>query len=104
MPSGTSVPISAASGSGSPLPAALDWVTAPQRVAVVETADAVACGWADGVLTRFSIQGGRVRGWCQDRRSAAEAAPLLAQTPPQWREFAGHAALLAARLAAADSQ
>jgi excinuclease ABC subunit C len=83
--------------------AALDWVTAPQRVAVIETtgADAVACGWADGVLIRFSIQGGRIRGWCQDRRSAAEAAALLARTPPQWREFAGHTALLAARLTVA---
>jgi excinuclease ABC subunit C len=83
--------------------AALDWVTAPQRVAVIEAtgADAVACGWADSLLIQFSIQDGRIRGWCQDRASAAEAAPVLARTPPQWREFAGHAALLAARLTAA---
>jgi excinuclease ABC subunit C len=82
---------------------ALDWVTAPQRVVVLEAggADAVACGWADGALVRFAVRGGRVRGWDQDRASAAEAAPLLAQTPPPWREFAEQNARLAARLSAA---
>jgi excinuclease ABC subunit C len=81
---------------------ALDWVTAPQRVVVAEPggADAVACGWADGVLVRFAIRGGRIRGWHQERASAAQAAPLLAGTPPAWREFADHSASLAARLCA----
>jgi excinuclease ABC subunit C len=81
---------------------ALDWVTAPQRVALVEpgSADAVACGWADGVLVRFAIRGGRISSWHQECVSAAEAAPLLAQTPAAWREFAGQNARLAARLIA----
>lgn len=81
--------------------AALDWVTAPQRVVAAEPAEAVACGWADGVLIRFTIRGGRVRDWCSDRLTAADAAPLLARTPERWREFADQNATLAARLATA---
>jgi excinuclease ABC subunit C len=83
---------------------ALDWVTAPPRVVVVKPgeADAVACGWADGVLVRFAICGGRIRNWSQDRASAAQAAPLLARTPPPWREFADHNASLAASLVTPD--
>ncbi len=82
---------------------ALDWVTAPQRVVAIEPAAvaAVACGWADGVLVRFAIRGGRIRSWNSDRVGAAGASPLLAQTPPPWREFAGQAAKLAARLSPA---
>jgi excinuclease ABC subunit C len=82
--------------------AGLDWVTAPQRVVAAEPSDAVACGWADGVLIRFTIRTGRICEWCQDRRSRADAAPLLAQTPPRWREFAEQNARLAARLSAAS--
>ena len=80
--------------------AALEWVTAPQRVVAIEAADteAIACGWAGGVLVRFAIRAGRVRGWGEAHRSRTEAAPLLAQTPPEWREFASHNARLAARL------
>ena len=81
--------------------AGLDWVTAPQRVATGAPTDAIACGWADGVLVRFAIRAGRVRGWCQAHRSRTEAAPLLAETPPEWREFASDNASLAARLSAA---
>lgn len=81
---------------------ALGWVTAPQRAAVAEPVDAIACGWADGVLTRFEIKGGRIRGWRQSRTSETEAAPLLAETPAGWREFAAHNARLAARLCAAS--
>lgn len=85
--------------------AALTWVTAPQRVVALDaaTADAVACGWADGVLIRFTITGGRVRGWCSESLSAVAAAPLLAETPPQWREFAEQNAKLAGRLAGAHA-
>jgi excinuclease ABC subunit C len=79
---------------------ALDWVTAPQRVVAAEPAEAIACGWADGVLIRFTIRAGRIRDWCSDRRSAAEAAPLLAQTPLHLREFTEQNARLAARLTA----
>lgn len=83
---------------------ALDWVTAPQRVVALEPAgtDAVACGWADGVLVTFAVSSGRIRGWSQDRASADAATPLLAQTPPRWREFADHNARIAARLSAAS--
>jgi excinuclease ABC subunit C len=83
---------------------ALDWVTAPQRVVLLDPggADTVASGWADGVLVSFAVRGGRIRGWSQDRASAAEAVPLLAQTPPRWREFADQNARLAARLSAAS--
>jgi excinuclease ABC subunit C len=80
--------------------AALDWVLAPQRVAVAEPADAVACGWADGVLTRFTVRNGRIRGWSEGRAAAAEAGPLLAQTPRRLREFAAENARLAAYLSA----
>jgi excinuclease ABC subunit C len=76
----------------------LGWVTAPQRAAVAEPTDAIACGWADGVLTRFEISGGRIRAWRLRRQSEAKAAPLVAATPPYWREFADHNARLAARL------
>jgi excinuclease ABC subunit C len=83
---------------------ALDWVTAPQRVVLPEPggADTVACGWADGVLVRLAVRGGRIRGWRQDRASAAEASSLVARTPPPWREFAEQNARLAARLSAAS--
>jgi excinuclease ABC subunit C len=80
---------------------ALRWVTAPQRAALPQHIDAVACGWADDVLSRFEIRGGRICGWHQQLQSEAAAAPLLAATPPEWREFAAHSARLAANLAAA---
>jgi excinuclease ABC subunit C len=83
---------------------ALGWVTAPQRVAVAEPVDAVACGWAHGVLTRFEISGGRIRSWNQSRRSEVEAAPLVVATPQDWREFADHNARLAAHLAGATAR
>jgi excinuclease ABC subunit C len=84
---------------------ALDWVTAPQRVVVpgAAEADAVACGWASGLLVRFRIRGGRIRGWSCDRRPAAQAASLLDQTPLRWREFAEQNARLAALLATGDA-
>jgi excinuclease ABC subunit C len=83
--------------------ATLDWIIAPQRVAATESTDALACGWANGVLVRFTIQGGRIRAWCQQHRSHGDAAALLAQTPPHWREFADQNAKLAARLSAGAS-
>ncbi len=54
------------------------------------------------MLVGFEIRDGRVRSWCSARKPAAEAAPLLAQTPPQRREFAAQSARLAARLGSAD--
>lgn len=82
--------------------AALGWVASPQRVAVPEPVDGEACGWADGVLVRFMIRDGRIRGWRRELAEAAEAAPLIARTPAPWREFAEHNARLAARLSVAS--
>jgi excinuclease ABC subunit C len=82
---------------------ALGWVTAPQRAAIAEPTDAIACGWAESGLTRFEISGGRIRWWRQHQQPAAKAAPLLAATPPEWREFAAHNASLAARLRSVSS-
>jgi excinuclease ABC subunit C len=62
--------------------------------------DAVACGWADGVLARFEIRAGRIRSWDQVSKSEADAAPQVTATPRQWREFATQGASLAARLEA----
>jgi excinuclease ABC subunit C len=78
--------------------AALDWATCPQRVAVLGGGDAEVAGWADGVLVRFEIAEGRMNGWRQYQRSRAQADRWLAQTPPQWREFAAENAALAVSL------
>ena len=79
--------------------AACTWITSPQQVAVLTTGDADACGWSGGILTRFQIRSGRIRGWQQLSQAHEEAAPALDATPAQWREFAQRAAVLAARLA-----
>jgi excinuclease ABC subunit C len=55
-------------------------------------------GWADGLLVRFEIGGGRMRTWIQRSCSQAEARRHVAATPPEWAEFAGRNAELAARL------
>jgi len=78
--------------------AALDWVTCPQRVTVPAGGDALVAGWADGVLVRFEIAGGRMSGWRQYQRTRAQADRWLARTPPHWREFAAENAALAAAL------
>ncbi len=79
--------------------AALDWVTCPQRVATLDGGDAEVAGWADGLLVRFEIAGGRMCGWRQYQRTRAQADRWLARTPPQWREFAAENAALASSLA-----
>jgi excinuclease ABC subunit C len=81
--------------------AALDWVACPQRVTVLDGGNAEVAGWADGVLVRFEIAEGRMRGWRQYRRSRAQADQWLARTPLHWREFAAENAALAAALAGA---
>jgi excinuclease ABC subunit C len=80
--------------------AAVDWVTCPQRAATGDQSDAEIAGWADGLLVRFKVAGGRMCGWRQYSCTAAQAQRWLAATPPSWREFADRNALLAARLAA----
>jgi excinuclease ABC subunit C len=78
---------------------AIEWITSPQRVTSPEPVDVEVSGWADGVLVRFQIQGGRVRTWTQRRCTAAGARRHLATTPAGWAEFARRSAVLAARLA-----
>jgi excinuclease ABC subunit C len=76
---------------------ALDWVTGEQKVTRAQD-DADVCGWADGVLVRFEIRGGRMRGWRQRPCGAAAARRHLAGTPAGWTPFARRNAELAARL------
>jgi excinuclease ABC subunit C len=75
--------------------AAIDWVSAEQRVTALEPYDAEICGWCDGVLVRFTVRGGRMTQWSIRRcgRPATDA------TPPEWAEFAQANAELAAQLA-----
>jgi excinuclease ABC subunit C len=78
---------------------ALAWVTAEQKVTRSAPEDFDVCGWADGALVRFTIRGGRLSGWYQDRCDAAAARRQQAATPPEWAAFAQRNAELAARLA-----
>jgi len=81
---------------------ALDWITAEQKVAVAERCDLDVYGWADEVLVRFEVRGGRLSGWSQ-RACGAQAArrhlaPAGQDRAPAWTAFAARAAELAARL------
>ncbi len=78
--------------------AALDWVTAPQRATTATRHEATVHGWADGLLSTFTIRGGRLCEWSQRPCSATTAKPRLADTPPEWRPFAQRNATLAAAL------
>ena len=53
---------------------ALAWVTAEQKVTRATPDDFDVCGWADGLLIRFAVRGGRLSGWAQ-RACAAAAGP-----------------------------
>ena len=77
---------------------AVAWVTSVQRVTGPEAPDVDAAGWADGVLVRFLVRSGRMRGWSQRACDRALARRYLAETPPVWADFAGRNAELAARL------
>lgn len=76
--------------------AAIEWVVAEQKVAVLEPSDLDVYGWVDGVLVQFEIRGGRFSEWQYRRCSAATAGPMLAATPIVWRRFAYRNAALAA--------
>lgn len=78
--------------------AALDWITCPQRASTLEPVEARVAGWADGVLVRFEIRGGRLTGWRQFARTRAQADAWLTATPSGWRDFADRNAALAAQL------
>jgi excinuclease ABC subunit C len=82
---------------------ALDWVTGEQKVTAPASADFGVHGWADGMLTSFSVRGGRLTEWTQRACDAPSARGQLAATPAEWAEFARRNAELAARLAGAAS-
>jgi excinuclease ABC subunit C len=74
--------------------AALDWVVAPQRVTAPPTeADEDVTGWADDVLVRFRIRGGRLRSW-EQRRSGRPAGDTAGAWEPFLRRNAELAAVL----------
>jgi excinuclease ABC subunit C len=83
--------------------AALDWVVCPQRAAVLDRVNATVAGWSDGLLVKFEVAHGSLRGWQQLPATQAQATHLLDVTPPGWREFAHRNAALASRLAAATA-
>jgi excinuclease ABC subunit C len=85
--------------------AALDWITAEQKVTQAEPSDFDVHGWAGGVLVRFEVRRGRLCGWTQRACGAATARRHLAAAPdgegacgPAWSDFARRTAELAARL------
>ena len=78
--------------------AALDWVTAQQRVARPGTGDCTAYGWADGLLVCFTIRDGRLTGWSQRACTATTARRHLDATSAEWTDFAARNADLAVRL------
>jgi excinuclease ABC subunit C len=77
---------------------ALAWVTAEQKVTRAAPDDFDVCGWADGLLIRFTVRGGRLSGWTQRACGVAAARRHVAATPPEWAGFARRNAELAARL------
>lgn len=77
---------------------ALAWITQEQKVYRPGGGQAVACGYADGLLLRLEIRDGRLDGWRIRQASESHAANLTAATPPQWQAFAQRNAELAARL------
>jgi excinuclease ABC subunit C len=78
---------------------AVDWIAAEQKAALLEPRDFDVHGWADGVLVRFEMRGGRLAGWTQRACAQAEARATVAATPAGWAAFARRNAELAARLA-----
>jgi excinuclease ABC subunit C len=77
---------------------ALAWVTAEQKVTTATPDDFDVCGWAHGLLIRFTIRGGRLSGWTERACGAAAARRDVDATPPEWAGFARRNAELAARL------
>jgi excinuclease ABC subunit C len=73
---------------------AVRWVTAVQRATTLDPVDLVFHAWADGMLVRFAVRGGRLCEWATRRtRNAPTAGP-----PPAWAAFAERNAALAAAL------
>jgi excinuclease ABC subunit C len=83
---------------------AVEWVMSTQRVTTSDGADLDIHGWQDGLLVSFAIRAGRMHDWRQRACRAERAGPLLAATPPAWRDFAQRNAELAVRLRATSAQ
>jgi excinuclease ABC subunit C len=77
---------------------ALAWIAQEQKVYRADGGQAVACGYADGLLLRLEVRDGRLDGWRVRRATPASAALMVTDTPPQWRAFAQRNAELAAKL------
>jgi excinuclease ABC subunit C len=77
----------------------LDWVTAPQRVSLLEPVDCDIVGWSDEMMVTFGMRAGRLSRWSQQRCARSEAEAGLADSPPEWARFARRNAELAAALA-----
>ncbi|MGY1602303.1 nucleotide excision repair endonuclease [Geodermatophilus sp. SYSU D00815] len=73
--------------------AGVDWVVAPQRVTATG-GDEDVTGWADDVLVRLRVRGGRLRGW-EQRRCARPADGGSGPWAPFLRRNAELAAVLA---------
>jgi excinuclease ABC subunit C len=77
---------------------AFDWIVAEQKVSWLEPHAVEVCGWAEGVLVRFELRGGRMCTWTQRASSEQAALARVAATPVMWQAFAQRNAELAARL------
>jgi len=77
---------------------AIDWVVSEQKAALPEPRDYDIHGWADGVLVRFDVRGGRLCAWRQRACSEAAVRAQVTATPAAWAQFAHRNAELAARL------
>jgi excinuclease ABC subunit C len=81
---------------------AVDWIVADQRVTTLTAGpDHDVHGWADGLLVRFQMRGGRLDRWEQRPATQAAARRYLDATPPEWSGFATRNAELARVLAPA---
>jgi excinuclease ABC subunit C len=77
---------------------AVGWIAAEQKATLLEPKDFDVYGWADGVLVRFEVRGGRLCAWGQRPCAETAAQPRIAATPAAWAVFAQRNAELAARL------
>jgi excinuclease ABC subunit C len=77
---------------------AIEWITSPQRVTRPDPDGFDVCGFADGVLVRFEVRGGRLCTWTQRACAPVEARLHVTGSPAAWADFAHRNAELAALL------
>jgi excinuclease ABC subunit C len=78
--------------------AAIDWITASQRVTTMTGADHEFSAWSGGVLIRFEVRGGRLCDWRQGPAAEPGAGTSGLR---RWAPFAERNAAMAATLAIA---